>query len=421
MEDIAMARNKNHHLFKRGDTWYFRVRKNGTLIRRSLSSSITEARRLRDEYLEEIRIYGEIQRPQIENDRGPLFGEVAKRWAKIKSKQVKASTMRDYRSAMNLYVLPRFGNCYIREISYLDVEEFKTDLDCTPKRINNILVPMRSVFTMAYKEGIIKDNVMSKVDNLRTDEPTINPLSLEEVYKVLECVHPHYKNSLIVLFFTGLRFGEMAALKWKNVDLDRRTARICETLVYGVEGRTKTKKSNRDIDLLGPVVDALVEERQRRHKKSDYVFLDIHGKPLTPDHVREVIWKPALKKAGIEYRPLMQTRHTFATISLSLGESIGWVQHMLGHSSLQMIFTRYYAWIPRKTRHDGAAITQAYEEMRVVRKADQGTDKEQKVIELEKKVAQKCPIKEKGLTPNQCKPLKSLVAGDGFEPSTFGL
>jgi len=40
---------------------------------------------------------------------------------------------------------------------------------------------------------------------------------------------------------------------------------------------------------------------------------------------------------------------------------------------------------------------------------------------LEKKVAQKCPIKEKGLTPNQCKPLKSLVAGDGFEPSTFGL
>ena len=49
----------------------------------------------------------------------------------------------------------------------------------------------------------------------------------------------------------------------------------------------------------------------------------------------------------------MKTRHTFATIMLSEGENIGWVQNMLGHSSLQMIFTRYYAWIPRKTRTTG--------------------------------------------------------------------
>jgi hypothetical protein len=77
--------------------------------------------------------------------------------------------------------------------------------------------------------------------------------------------------------------------------------------------------------------------------------------------MREVIWKPALEKAGIEYRPMMQTRHTFATISLSEGENIGWVQHMLGHSSLQMIFTKYYAWMPKETRNDGSARMRAYE------------------------------------------------------------
>jgi integrase len=90
------------------------------------------------------------------------------------------------------------------------------------------------------------------------------------------------------------------------------------------------------------------------------VFLDVHGNPLTTDHLREVIWKPALKKAGTDYRPMMQTRHTFATISLSEGENIGWVQHMLGHSSLQMIFTKYYAWIPKKTRNDGSAMMRAF-------------------------------------------------------------
>lgn len=379
-----MAKNKNHHLVKRGNVWYFRIRKGKRVIRKTLSTSITEARRLRDELLREINLHGDIIKPRVADDEGPLFGEMAEKWAKIKTTQIKASTMRDYRSSMNRYILPRFGNSPIRDISYIDVEEFKAELNRSAKRINNILVPMRSVFTMAYKEGIIKDNVMSRVDNLRIDEPTINPLSMDEVIKVLECVHPHYRNCLAVLFFTGLRFGEMAALKWKNVHLDRRTARICETLVYGVEGRTKTRKSNRDIDLLPPVMDALIKQKEQQQGKSDYVFLDVHGNPLTTDHLREVIWKPALKKAGIEYRPLMQTRHTFATISLSEGENIGWVQHMLGHSSLQMIFTKYYAWIPKKTRNDGSAMMKAYERTHIEQEKDGVADRGWKVIDLTK-------------------------------------
>ncbi len=48
--------------------------------------------------------------------------------------------------------------------------------------------------------------------------------------------------------------------------------------------------------------------------------------------------------------------HPFATMMLSAGEDVGWVQNMLGHSSLQMIFQRYYAWIPRHTRSDGLAF-----------------------------------------------------------------
>jgi integrase len=335
---------------------------NGKRIKKALSESFTEARRLRDQYLMEIKVYGDIQRNENASKYNPLFGELAQKWAKIKSKQIKNSTMRDYKSSMNLYVLPRFGNIPIRDITYLDVEEFKSDLDCTPKRINNILVPMRSVFSMALKNGIIQDNIMLIVDNLRTDEPLINPLTIEEAKLVVENVHPYYKNFFVTALFTGMRFGEMAGLKWKNVELDRGIIHICETLVYGVEGRPKTKKSNRDIDLLPPVVEALEDQKRMTFGKSKYVFLDVSGKPLKPDHVREVIWKPALKKAGIEYRPMMLTRHTFATMMIDAGEDIGWVQKMLGHGSLQMIYTKYYSWIKKNTRNDGTAfMTNLYE------------------------------------------------------------
>jgi len=77
---------------------------------------------------------------------------------------------------------------------------------------------------------------------------------------------------------------------------------------------------------------------------------------MNPDHYRNVVWKKALNKLGVEYRPPIQTRHTFATMMISAGEDLGWAQNMLGHSSLQMIFTRYYSWIPKKTRNDGTAF-----------------------------------------------------------------
>ena len=144
-----------------------------------------------------------------------------------------------------------------------------------------------------------------------------------------------------------MRFGEMAALKWSNVDLDRDLIKILETRVYGKEGRTKTAKSKRDIDMLPPVRDAL-ESLKKKKGKGKYVFRDQKGALLTTDHIREVIWKPTLEKIKLEYRPPIQTRHTFATLMIDAGEDIGWVQRMMGHGSLQMIMTKYYSWVKSK-------------------------------------------------------------------------
>jgi hypothetical protein len=68
---------------------------------------------------------------------------------------------------------------------------------------------------------------------------------------------------------------------------------------------------------------------------SEDVFQDLSSKPLKPDHVRKVIWEPALKKVGIKYHPLIQTTHTFATM---------------------VIDAKYYSWMKKDTRNDGAAF-----------------------------------------------------------------
>jgi integrase len=356
-----MAKNKNHHLFKRGGVWYFRKKVNGRWIKKSLSTSVTEARRLRDEYLKQLYVHGDIQSRPAQGENNILFGELAERWAKITKKRVKTSTFRGYQIAMNAYILDRFGNVPINRISYIDIEEFITDLDCSNKRINNLLVPLRGVFKLAHRSEFIENNIMSMVENRKIEKPKISPLSIEEVDNFLECVQPFYRPFFVVAFFTGMRAGEMSALKWKNVDFDRRIIKIVETRVYGEEGRPKTNSSYRDIDMLPMVYDALKEQASRTRLRSKYVFLNQDDKPIEIETLRKNAWTKGLKKAGIDYRPVIQTRHTFATMMVSTGENLGWIQKMMGHSSLKMITDKYFSYIPNMTHNDGSKFMEEYE------------------------------------------------------------
>ena len=158
-----------------------------------------------------------------------------------------------------------------------------------------------------------------------------------------------------------MRAGEMSALKWKNVDFDRRIIKIVETRVYGEEGRPKTNSSYRDIDMLPMVYDALKEQELKTRPRSKYVFLNQYNKPIEIETLRKNAWSKGLKKAEIDYRPVIQTRHTFATMMVSSGENLGWIQKMMGHSSLKMITDKYFSYIPNMTHHDGSKFMEEYE------------------------------------------------------------
>ena len=349
-----MAKKEHHHLYKRNGILYFR--KGSTRI--SLETTVcTEAKRMRDRMLENFKLTGQFY-DFIDDSTSMNFGAIAKEWAVFSENRVRHSTWRDYRSSMNKHVLPAFKDTPIDNIKYTDIENFISNLPCGPKRINNILIPMRSVFKMAYKNGYVLENVMLKVDNMTVPLPDIFPFSYEEVARIIEVISPFYRPYTVSRFFTGMRSGEIDALLWPDYKTSMPTVNqlhVNKSYVYGVDGPPKTKKSNRYIDCLGFVVDAL-EDQRKLSKSNKHIFLTKDGTRMNPDHYRDVVWKKALEKAGLEYRPPIQTRHTFATMMLSSGEDIGWVQHMMGHSSLQMIFTRYYNWIPQKTRNDGSAF-----------------------------------------------------------------
>jgi integrase len=359
MEGVEMAVNKDHNLTQRDGVWYFRKVINGKDFRSALSQSVTEARRIRNEYLLDLKLHGTIsalvQSNQSEQS-DKLFGEMATEWVSIISKDIKKSTLSDYRYSMNRYILPHFGDMPIKAINYLDIRKFISTLICSRKRVNNIMVPMRSVFKMAYLSEIIDKNPMDRVKNVKTDKPDIYPLSMEEVRLFFDSVSPRFKNFFIVAFFSGMRFGEMACLKWRNVDFRLGVIKVRETRVMGEEGRPKTKKSTRDIKILPPVLEALKDQKKETAEKSGYVFLNQYGKNIDPMSMNFHVWKPGLKKAGLAPRSLYQTRHTFATLMLDAGEHPGWVQKKMGHETMQMIYEKYYSYIKNYDRDEGSAF-----------------------------------------------------------------
>ncbi len=162
----------------------------------------------------------------------------------------------------------------------------------------------------------------------------------------------------------------MSALKWDNVHFDTKKIQIVETRVYGEEGRPKTESSYRTIDILPMVYTALQEQASRTRLKSKYVFLNFDEKPIDVETLRKNAWTEGLKSAKIDYRPMIQTRHTFATLMITAGENIGWVQKMMGHSSLKMIVEKYYSFIPNMTHNDGSLFVKEYK-----KRADQSTPK----------------------------------------------
>lgn len=126
--------------------------------------------------------------------------------------------------------------------------------------------------------------------------------------------------------------------------------------MLGQTGIPKSAGSLRDIDMLPPVRQALIEQKAMSWLLGGFVFLDAKQKPVHQELFRMKVWEPLLRRLGVRYRPPYQMRHTFATLAISAGENINWVTRMLGHQSPVVTLEKYNRFVPNLTRADGKAL-----------------------------------------------------------------
>lgn len=155
--------------------------------------------------------------------------------------------------------------------------------------------------------------------------------------------------AVLICLYTGLRLGELCALKWENIDLESKCFKIkySMTLIRDFEGAKKTKlvidepKTDKSKRLL-PLPDFLcaILERLKTESAGGFVFTMKNGKPVQP-RTLQYIYKRLLSAAGINYRNFHSLRHTFATRAIELGIDIKTISEALGHSNSNITINRY--------------------------------------------------------------------------------
>ena len=154
----------------------------------------------------------------------------------------------------------------------------------------------------------------------------------------------------LLLVLTGLRVGELLALRWGNVDLNARLLRVIETVYDGHFDKPKTKRGMRTIPIGAATVELLTALRPVALDVRALMFAKSDGTPLDRWNLLRKHLKPAAKKLGLSGVTWHLLRHSHATMLDGVGTPIGTMQALLGHSAPEITREIYLHAIPEEQR-----------------------------------------------------------------------
>jgi integrase len=203
----------------------------------------------------------------------------------------------------------------------------------TPNQINGLLDAVKGVI-----EERLKKEAPKKTD--------VNRIKIQE---------KKYRTLFMLAVFTGARQGELLGLKWGDIDWESKQIHIQRTYTKGQFFATKTRSSNRRVDL-GPKVSTELKKWKLACPKSDLdlVFPNGLGKPMNYSNMMNRYFKPALKKASLPKIRFHDLRHTYASLLIEQGENLKYIQSQLGHST-PTVTLNVYSHLMNPT-NQGAAL-----------------------------------------------------------------
>jgi integrase len=263
----------------------------------------------------------------------------------------KPSTVYAKRWVLRTHLVPAFGKRRLDTIGPADVETYKARKlkdGQAAKSVNNHLTILRKLLNLAAEWGELPH--APRVKQLRVAHGDFQFLSFEETERFVRAAATEWKAFVVTALKTGLRVGELLALKWEDLDLVAGRLLVRRTLWHDQEGTPKGGRT-REVPLSNEAIATL---KAHRHLKGDYVFCETNGKRLTHSRVKSVV-PSTCKKAGLAKRlTTHDLRHTFASHLVMRGVALKAVQELLGHATMEM--TMRYAHLSPEVKREAVQV-----------------------------------------------------------------
>ncbi len=287
-------------------------------------------------------------------------------WLRTHKQSIRPRSYERYEAIIRLHLIPTLGKVKLQKLTAQHLDRLytqKLEEGLHPTTVAAIHNMLHTALDKAIRLGLLGRNVCELVSPPRIVHKEIKPLTLEQIYKLLDAAKGHPMEALFVLAVTtGMRRGELFGLKWQDIDFAKGVLHVRRALVRMPTGEgyketePKTKNSRRSIVLTARGIQALKEHRRHQEEvrakvgaawqEHDYVFCTPVGTHLTPGHNGLVQLKRLLEKAGLPDIRFHDLRHSAATLLLSEGVHPKVVQEILGHSEIGMTMNTYSHVLP---------------------------------------------------------------------------
>lgn len=264
----------------------------------------------------------------------------------------KFRTHKKYKRQIEIHILPALGEYELHELTATVLQRFTVDLSekgLSANTVNGIISVLKSSLKRAVTLGITKKEYTDCIVRPKQREKQVECFSKDEQRKIEQYIYEKKKTKLfgiLLCLYTGLRIGELLALTWNDIDLQKGLISVSKSCHDGwkngayvkIVDTPKTLCSDRVIPLPKQLLSKMKEHRKQSAGK--YV---VGGRSEYGAQVRsyQKTFELLLKRLRIPHKGFHSLRHTFATRALECGMDVKTLSEILGHKNPTITLKRY--------------------------------------------------------------------------------
>ena len=278
-------------------------------------------------------------------------------WREHVASSLKPSSLRSSESHLRRHILPLLGECPLADLTVKRMQSFATTLASgkrTAKTIENVLLTLSSILGSARKWGYKVPGVsLSDLSLPRKVKARPRCYSADDMARIVSSADEPLGTICFVLCSTGMRIGEVLALRLDDLDFKRQLIHVRSSVYAGTLGTPKSEASIASLPMppvLANRLKTFLASKHFRQNDLGLLFANRRGHPFSANKLREKKLRPLLLSLGIPLAGFHAFRHGVATTLIDRGASITTVGSQLRHSDPRITLGLYAHVVPQSQR-----------------------------------------------------------------------